>query len=113
AIRQLSIGNPLVSFFDDAAWLTRQVGGRTEAGKPDYKTISIGPNLRVTNTMGDDPHNTVLADDHNGVVLNTLWAQSLVQHLIDAFDLPLTPINDEEVVRFLEPLFDSARAPGS
>lgn len=113
AIRQLATGNPLISFFDDAAWLTRQVGERTADGKPDYKTIAIGPNLRVTNTVGDDPRNTVLADDHNGVVLNTLWAQSLVQHLIDAFGKPLTPIGDEEVVRFLEPLFDSPRAPGS
>jgi hypothetical protein len=114
AIRGIGAGDPRIAFADFGAWLAARVGTRTPAGKPDYRTIAIGPRIRVTHTVGDDPHNSVLADDHGGVAINALWAQSLVQQLIDDFGLPLTPIGDEEVVRFLEPLFEAAAtAPGS
>jgi len=113
AIRKVGEGDPRISFVDLSAWSRRLVGGRTASGKPDYKTIALGPNIRVTHSLGDDPRNMVLANDHNGVALNALWTQALVRHLIDAFGLPLTPISDEEVIHFLEPLFNSPTAPGS
>jgi hypothetical protein len=46
----------------------------------------------------------MLGDDHNGMVWNVLWAQSLVQHLHDVVNLPVTPISDEEVQRFVRTL---------
>lgn len=113
AIRRLAAGDARISFADMSAWLAARVGTRTAAGKPDYRTIAIGPRIRVTHTVGDDPRNSVLADDHSGVAINALWAQSLVRQMIDDFGLPLTPIGDEEVARFLEPLFEPATAPGS
>ncbi|MDM0037280.1 SGNH/GDSL hydrolase family protein [Variovorax sp. J22P271] len=113
AIRRLAAGDSRIAFADISAWLAARVGSRTAAGKPDYRTIAIGPRIRVTHSVGDDPRNSVLADDHSGVAMNALWAQSLVQQLIDDFGLPLTPIGDEEVIGFLEPLFESATAPGS
>ena len=113
AIRGIGAGDPRIAFADFGAWLAALTGTRTPAGKPDYRTIAIGPRIRVTHSVGDDPHNSTLSDDHSGVAINTLWARSLVQQLIVDFGLPLTPIGDEEVVRFLEPLFEAARAPGS
>lgn len=113
AVRGLAKGDPRLAFFDDFAWFDERWGGRDAKGKPAYRTVSIGSALRITNTAGDEPHNAMVADLHPGVALNTLWAQSLVARLNEAFGLKLTPISDAEVVRFLTPLFDSPRAPGS
>lgn len=113
ALRRVASGNPRVAFFDDDAWFKSLWGARSADGKPIYKTVAIGPTLRVTNTAGDDPRNSLLADHHAGLVWNALWAQSLVARLREAFDLPLTPISDEEVERFVDPLVDPLRAPGS
>jgi hypothetical protein len=114
ALRQLTVGDPRLAYFDDLAWFQRLWGSRTADGKPVYKTVAIGPTLRVTNTAGDDPRNALLADHHAGLVWNTLWAQSLVARLNEAFGLALTPISDNEVRGFVEPLVAKApRAPGS
>lgn len=114
AIRRLADGSARVAYFDDLAWFQAHWGSRNAEGKPDYKTVEIGPSLRVTNTIGDDPRNALLADRHAGLVWNALWAQALVARLREAFGLPLTPIGDEELLRFLEPLVTPGpRAPGS
>lgn len=113
ALRKIATGRANVAFFDDLAWFKARWGARDPSGKPDYKTVAFGPGLRVTNTMGDDPRNALLADDHSGAVWNALWAQSLVSRLNEAFGLQLTPIDDAEILRLLEPLIASARAPGS
>ncbi|OUM03610.1 hypothetical protein A8M77_04870 [Variovorax sp. JS1663] len=115
AIRRLAEGDPRVAYFDDLAWFRSHWGSRDANGKPDYRTVELGPTLRVTNTIGDDPRNAVLADRHPGLVWNALWAQALVARLREAFDLPLTPISDEELVRFVEPLVAAVpvRVPGS
>jgi len=115
-IRHLTEGDARLAYFDDLAWFQAHWGSRSADGKPNYKTVEIGPELRVTNTIGDDPRNAVLADLHPGLVWNALWAQALVARLCETFDLPLTPIGDEELRRFLEPLVAPAapaRAPGS
>lgn len=115
SIRRLTEGDARLAYFDDVAWFRGHWGSRNAEGKPDYKTVEISPVLRVTNTIGDDPHNSVLADLHPGLVWNALWAQALVARLREAFDLPLAPIEDEELRRFLEPLMAAApaKAPGS
>ncbi|WID99322.1 hypothetical protein QO058_14435 [Bosea vestrisii] len=68
---------------------------------PKYRAVVVGGKLRITNTIGDEPSNAVLADDHAGLVWNALWAQSLVMRLREVFDLPLTLITDDELVRFV------------
>lgn len=114
ALRQLTVGDPRLAYFDDLAWFERLWGSRTADGKPIYKTVAIGPSLRVTNTAGDDPRNALVGDHHAGLVWNALWAQSLVARLHEAFGLPLTPISDDEIRRFVEPLVSNPpKAPGS
>ncbi|MGF6526234.1 hypothetical protein ABID77_001511 [Variovorax sp. PvP013] len=101
AIRKLAETTPRTVFFDDDAWVRRTWGSRDAEGRPAYKTVSVGPALRVTNTTGDAPEHAVLADHHSGLVYNTLWTQSFVERLREGFGLPLTPIGDEEVARFV------------
>jgi lysophospholipase L1-like esterase len=113
AIRELATGNPRLSFFDDFAWFESRWGSRDASGVPAYKPFAVGPKLRITNTAGDEPNNLLLGDHHLGVVANALWAQALVAYLKDVFGLPLTPISDEELFRFLDPLVDAPTVPGS
>jgi hypothetical protein len=113
AIRDVGAGDPRIAYFDDLAWFRNLWGSRNADGKPDYKRVSIGPALQVTNTAGDDPRNAMLADHHPGLVWNALWVQSLVVRLREAFDLPLTPITDEELRSFLDPLVGVPTTPGS
>lgn len=113
AIREIAAGNPRLAFFDDLAWFERRWGSRDASGAPAYKTFAVGPKLRITNTAGDEPNNLLLGDHHLGVVVNALWTQALIASLKDVFGLPLTPISDEELLRFLDPLVDSPTAPGS
>ncbi|MBT2322644.1 SGNH/GDSL hydrolase family protein [Variovorax paradoxus] len=115
AIRRLAESDPRLAYFDDLAWFQARWGSRSADGKPDYKTVAIGPTLRVANTIGDDPRNAVLADHHPGLAWNALWAQALVARLREEFGLPLTLVGDEELVRFLEPLVleNPPKAPGS
>ncbi|MDM0020814.1 SGNH/GDSL hydrolase family protein [Variovorax saccharolyticus] len=113
AIRDLTKGDPRLAFFDDLAFFYERWGARDALGKPAYGTVAIGPDLRITNTAGDEPHNISLADGHAGVAFNALWVQSLVARLDEAFGLKLTPVSDAELQRFLTPLLPTPREPGS
>ena len=93
---------PGAIFFDDDAWVRRTWGSRDAQGRPAYRTVPIGTALRVTNTAGDAPRHAILADHHAGLVYNTLWTQSLIEHLRAGFGLPLTPITDADVTHFIE-----------
>jgi hypothetical protein len=104
-LRKIAAANRHVVFLDDRAWFRSLWGERDEQGRPLYKTVRLSPGWAITNSSGDDPHNSVLSDGHAGVVWNTLWAQHLVASLNAAFGLQLTPITDAEVVGFLEPSF--------
>ena len=108
-LRKLAAADRHVFFLDDRAWFRSLWGERDEHGRPIYKTVHLSPGWAVTNSSGDDPHNSVLSDDHAGVVWNTLWAQHLVTSLNTAFGLSLKPITDAEVIGFLQPSF----TPGS
>lgn len=113
ALRKVVQDNPHVAFSDDFQWFLDRWGSRTPEGVPNYRTVAVGSHLRVVNAYGDDPNNTFLADGHPGLAFNVLWAQSLVARLKEAFGLPLTPISDEEIARFLDPLVAiPPRAPG-
>ncbi|MBN9445902.1 MAG: hypothetical protein J0I67_03215 [Bosea sp.] len=100
-LRELAASNDRIAFFDHGAWFRSLWGELSPDGAPAYKTVVIGEKLRVTNTIGDEPNNAELADHHAGLVWNALWSQALVKHLREAFELPLTPISDEEVARFV------------
>ena len=116
ALRDLAERTPGAAFFDQDAWFRQRWGSRSADGLPDtYKTVTIGDSFKVTNTAGDDPHNALLNDHHAGTVWNALWAQSIVLRLREAFALPLTPIGDDELWRYVGPLVRPHRlkAPGS
>jgi hypothetical protein len=105
ALRKLAATDRHIAFFDDRAWFADLWGTRDAEGRPAYKTVRFAPGWEVTNTSGDDPHNAIIADGHAGVAWNALWAQNLVNKLNASFGLHIRPIEDAEVVRFLEPSF--------
>ena len=107
ALQKLAGNSRNTAYFDDNAWFVARWGSRDAQGRPAYKTVTIGNDFMVTNTAGDDPHNALVGDHHAGLILNTLWAQSLVARLRDAFQLPITPITDDEVNRLVLPLVAS------
>lgn len=109
ALRRLAATDPRRAFFDDTAWFDRHWGTRGANGELAYKTVAIGTVLRVTNTAGDAPDNALLEDHHAGLAWNALWAQAVVARLKEAFQLPLTPIGDDELARFVA---RTIKAPG-
>lgn len=103
-LRKIALADPQrIAFLDVEAWFVQRWGERGPNGEPTYKTVTIAPNLRVTNTAGDEPNNAVLSDGHAGVAANAMRAQSLVLQLHEDFGLALTPISNEEVARLLAP----------
>ena len=111
ALRTLAEQTPGAAFFDQDAWFRRLWGSRTPDGLPIYRTVTVGGGFEVSNAAaGDDPHNALLDDHHAGTVWNALWAQSLVARLREAFGLPLTPVSDEELWRYLQPLVTPVKA---
>jgi hypothetical protein len=100
-LRELAGTDARLGFFDLGDWFGNLWGTREPDGTPKYRAVVVGGKLRVTNTIGDERNNAILADDHAGLVWNALWAQSLVMRLREVFDLPLTQITDEELVRFV------------
>ncbi|MEX3916274.1 SGNH/GDSL hydrolase family protein [Paraburkholderia sp. BR10872] len=112
-LRALAAANRHVHVLDAGLWFRSLWGNRDDHGRPNYKTVHLGPGWAITNTTGDDPHNTYLSDTHAGVVWNTLWAQYLVTSLNAAFGLHIKPITDAEVVDFLRPSFRAADTPSA
>ena len=102
AFRKIAEADPKrTAFFDANAWAVERWGIRGPHGEPDFKSVRLGK-LTVTHTKGDEPSNTMLADDHAGLAWNVLWAQSVIARIREAFGLPLTPIGDDEAARFVE-----------
>lgn len=106
-LRLVATSGPGLAYFDDDAWFEARWGRRSLEGDWDFRTVDIGPTLRIAYTAGDEPHNALLNDHHAGLAWNTLWAQSLVTRLNEAFGLALTPVSDGEVERLLTPLMAS------
>jgi len=115
ALRGLAERTPGAAFFDSHAWFRKHWGSRGPDGLPNaYRTVTIG-SFQVSNTVGDEPRNALVADYHAGTVWNALWAQAVVQQLKDGLGLSLTPVTDAELWRYLQPLVAPAglKAPGS
>ena len=58
----------------------------------------------VYNAFKKQQKHTALADGHAGLVVNTLWCQSLTQLMAEQLHLPIQPITDTEVVDYLRHL---------
>ncbi len=100
-LREIVASLPHMAFFDDRAWFVQLWGGRGLDGKPNYKTVSIGEMLKVTNTAGDAPWNTTLANEHAGTAYNVLWVKALVDMIRSSFDTPINGVTDTEIQAFL------------
>jgi len=96
-------GDANMAFFDDQAWFNRLWGTRLATGVPAYKKVRFGPRFEVSNTGGDTPDHATLGDGHAGSVWNALWAQSLVELLNQRFGLGVPALQDDELVRFIDP----------
>lgn len=99
-LRALAQQSEQIVFFDDRAWFAARWGGRDAVGRPDYRSLEIA-GLRVEHGCGDAPTYTALADGHAGLVVNTLWAQSLTQLLHAELGLPIEPLQTAEVEAWL------------
>lgn len=100
-LRELAARTPHASFFDDRAWFRSLWGQRGPDGKPAYRDLKIGDRLTVTLTLGNEPRNGLTSDDHWGMAANAKWAQAMSRHLASV-GLPVRPIDDAEVQRFVE-----------
>jgi hypothetical protein len=93
--------DPRLAFFNDRQWFEGIWGSRGSDGRPDYRVYKLGPQIQVTNRGGDAPTNASLADGHAGLVWNAKWAQALVTVINSRYGLKLTPVTDDDVLRFV------------
>lgn len=101
AIRKMVESDKRMAFFDDRKWFNSIWGSRDENGLPNYRVLRLGSNVSVTNTGGDAPSNATLADGHAGLVWNALWACALIDLLNERFALNITPISEDELLRYV------------
>ncbi len=106
-LRRIAAENPSrIAFFDDRAWFRQRFGDRQRG----YAPVAIGPNVRISHALGNEPHHSVLADGHAGTAWNAMWVQSLVRLLNERFKLGIAPIQDDELRRYVEGVMPPATA---
>ena len=115
SLREMIDNTPGAAYFDQDAWFHGLWGDRDAQGQPRYRAVTIGNGFKVTNTKGDDPHNVLLDDGHAGTVTNALLLQAIIGRMREAFGIPVTPIGDDELWRYLQPLVapDGVKGSGS
>jgi hypothetical protein len=101
ALQAMVKQDPRLAFFNDRQWFEGVWGSRGSDGRPDYRVYKLGSEIQVANRGGDAPTNASLADGHAGLVWNAKWAQALVALINSRFDLKLTPVTDDDVLRFV------------
>jgi hypothetical protein len=107
-LEAMAAADPRIAFAPLRPWFAAHWGGRDAQGQPNYKSFAVG-NFVVSYSAGDDPKNCLTADEHTGVVWNTLWVQSLVALMNAKFALGIQPISDAEVAAFLRPAIEASR----
>ena len=77
---------------DYDSWFIQRWGQRGPNGEIDeYKSVQVGPNLRVANTAGDTLDNFLVKDGHAGTVSNAMWAQETVKRKVRSRTMPDYP----------------------
>lgn len=102
-VRALCAENKNITFIDARRWFRDHWGTRDATGKPAYKGVSLGGARSVMNTIGDDPRNAILADEHGGVVFNALWAKRMIEAMNSAFGVNIAPITLAEIGLLVDP----------
>jgi len=102
-VRELCAEKKNITFIDARRWFRDHWGARDTSGKPAYKGVNLGGATSVTNTIGDDPRNAILADEHGGVVFNALWANRVIEAMNSAFGANIQPITLAEIGLLVDP----------
>jgi hypothetical protein len=102
-VRALCAANRNMTFIDARRWFRDHWGARDVTGKPAYKGVNLGGATSVMNTIGDDPRNAILADEHGGVVFNALWANRIIEAMNSAFGMNVNPITPAEIALLVDP----------
>lgn len=112
-LRALERRDPMVAMFESRRWLVERWGSRDDRGEPAYRPVRIGTQLLVTNSLGDGPEHAYVADGHAGLVLNALWAQSIVEFLDTRFNAGIPRVGDDEVARLVAEAQRAVRGPAA
>lgn len=103
ALRAHAERTPRVAFLEDRGWLTPLLGGRGDDGVVVARTFDVAGRT-VTLSKGDDPSHAYVADGHAGTIVNTLFAQRLVQAMAERLGAAVPPLPDAERDAFLRTL---------
>lgn len=103
ALRKMAANDRGIAFFDDRAVSRKYWGARGPNGEPHYRTVNLGGRTSVTNTLGNEPVNAVVADGHAGSVWNALWVKDYIALLNASFGMNVPPITIEEIAKFVDP----------
>ncbi|MBL8520440.1 MAG: hypothetical protein JNK75_07180 [Betaproteobacteria bacterium] len=96
-LRQIADSDKLTVFFDLRNWAIETWGIRADDGSAQFRDMVLPSGMRVRFSIGDDPSNAVLRDEHAGTVWNALFARSLVSLLNQRFQLGIREIELAEV----------------
>jgi hypothetical protein len=101
ALQALARDNQRVAFFDDQAWFAQLWGSRNADGIPDYHSVRIADVIEVSNSQGDTPDNSVVADGHAGLVWNVLWTKALIDVMNEQLGTGIAPLQDAQIRDFI------------
>jgi hypothetical protein len=103
-VQAIAARDAQAAFLEDRAWFRAYWGTRSPVdGRPAYRALSLGGRDSIRNSIGDDPRNVVIADGHNGTVLNGLWVNRVIELLNARWDTRLTPLSLDEIARAADP----------
>lgn len=110
-LRSIARNDANILFVDDRKWVEQRIGFWNSEKYIGRRTINLGGMTDITNTMGDNPHNIILNDEHASTVLNGLWVQHLFHAINNYFGTGFTPLLDSEIADLVDPAGQLGIAP--
>jgi hypothetical protein len=109
-LQSLASTQPNMVFVSLRQWFAAVWGGRDGSGRPSHKTVHVQDQFTASNhAAGNDPKHALTADEHTGVVWNTLWARHLIEVMRKSLGVDIEPLDHAEVARFLAPAIALSR----
>jgi hypothetical protein len=68
---------------------------------PDYRSVRIAEVIDVSNSQGDAPNNSVVADGHAGLVWNVLWTKALIDVMNEQLGTGIAPLQQAQISDFI------------
>ncbi len=103
ALRAMADADERVAFFDDRAWFEANFGGRDALGNANYRELVLADGTRVSNTLGDAPTHSTLADGHAGTLVSGRWADTMLDFIGSRWGHTFTPLGDDELLGLVAP----------